>query len=174
MAVDVLEHHDGTVHEHANGEGDPGKAHHVEVPAEGIHENEGPDDADGYRRRHDDRGRKTPQKNQEHRDGEDSADEDVSFYETDGAVDVRTLVIDPIEIDTFLFQRIGVEPEDDLLDLIGKFQNIRVRFGFDTDGDARLRVMHHGDGACFVAEMHARDIRNADALLPGGGDDHVL
>ena len=55
-AVDVLEHDDRVVDEHADGEGQAGEADHVEGAAQQPEQHERPDDAGGDRERDDERG----------------------------------------------------------------------------------------------------------------------
>ena len=67
-AVDVLQHHDGVVHDHAHPHGDAAQRHHVQGQVEDIHQHENGEDTHGHGHRDGGRGPQPPQE-QEHHDG---------------------------------------------------------------------------------------------------------
>ena len=47
-AIDILQHHDGVVHDHAHAHGDAAQTHHVQSEVKDIHQDEHGQDADGH------------------------------------------------------------------------------------------------------------------------------
>ena len=91
--VDVLQHHDGGIHHHADGKGDAGQGYDVDGPTEGRHNDKGADDGnrDGQG---DDQGRHTRSEEKEQDEGrQGSADIDVLFDQVDGGFNVVGLVV---------------------------------------------------------------------------------
>ena len=70
VAVYVLEHDDGVVHQNAHGQGQPAKGYDVEVNVEEIHADEGGHHGDRYRQTDDERIPQIPEEVDEGEDGE--------------------------------------------------------------------------------------------------------
>ena len=96
MTVNVLDDDDRVVDQHTDGEGDPCQRDDVEVASEQVKEDEGPDDADRDRRGDDDGGAQAAQKHQQHADRQQATEEDVLLDLVDGAVDIETLIVNPL------------------------------------------------------------------------------
>ena len=55
MPVDVFQHHNRTVDQHPHGKSNAGQADYIQVASQQVHEKKRADNADGNRRRYNDR-----------------------------------------------------------------------------------------------------------------------
>ena len=165
QSVDVLQHDDGRIDDHAHGEGDAGERHDIERTPEHGHGNEGAHDGDGNRQRDDQRRPPGPQKQQQHDRGKRAADDDVLPHEPDGGQDVIGFVIDLLHDEALGRQQGYVKFGDGGahafhgLDDIGPGLALGVHHdgvgAEPADARARLRIAvgHFGN----VADRHAPD-----------------
>ena len=174
MAVNIFEHDDGAVNQHADRKRYPGQTDHVQVTPHQRHKNKGADDADRYGAGNDERGGKISQKNQQYNDSEGSTDEYILADQINGASNIGPLIIYPVELDLFRRQFFGVQALDHSFQSIGKLEDVSVRFRFDPDGNSFLSHMHHGSRQFFITEFNRRQIRHPNTLLTGGTNDDVF
>ena len=83
VGVDVFQHNDGVVDQHADGKGHARQADDVEGPAEDREQQEGADDADGNRHGNNQCRTDRPQEQQQRHDGEQAANDNVVLHQPD-------------------------------------------------------------------------------------------
>ncbi len=99
--VGVLHLHDGSVHEHADADGDPGEGHEVGVLPQAQHGNEGQGHGDGDRHDgHDGRGH-VPEENEDHEGNDDHLLDELVLHRVDGPFDELGAVVDRHHLDPF-------------------------------------------------------------------------
>ena len=97
VAPDVLDHHDGGVHHHADGEGQPAQAHQVRGEARRAHDDEAHEEGERQREDDDQRGAQLGEEEEEHQDDEDAALEQRVDHGLDAGLDERGAVVEDVE-----------------------------------------------------------------------------
>ena len=143
---DVLQNHDGVVHEHADGEGQPRHGQDVQGHVRLIHHGKGGDHADRNRRGHDGGAANVAQEKQQHKKGDGDSHQARRRQVAQGLVDELGLVEDRLEFDV---------RGRSALDL---GQRVRDRLCSADGVGARLLAHHHPDGGLAV------DLQNASIL----------
>ena len=128
-AEDVLENHDGVVHEHAHAQGQAAQGHEVQGEAAEVHEGEGGDHGDGDARGHDGGASDVPEKDEQDQDRQQAAVGQGRSHVRDGPLDVIGRVDDGNDVD---LREVPV----DLLELLkdGTRHGDRVGAGLLVDG----------------------------------------
>ena len=170
VAGDVLQHHDGVVHQHAHRQGDAAEAHDVQGDVEGVHQHEGGQhrDRDGHG---DDQGAAhVLQEEVEHDHREEGADDGRRLHFVDGRRDEGRLVVD-LQQPVVRGHVVG-ELLKPLVDGRRHRHGVRVAFLVQGDLDGLGALHAHDAVALLVALLHLRQVlqpQNAAALLEDDG-----
>ena len=187
-AVDVFEHDDGVIHDHADAHGDAAEAHHVERQVADVHQHEHREDAHGHGDR-DGHGRAAAAQEQpHHKRRKHDAEDDALERGVDGDVDVLAGDVGDGVVDGAVLRRQLLHRRDHRL---GGLDLVRAGALADLQHDAG-RTVHRGDGVAVgglegdvgdLAEAHRaagleRDVDVGDLIDRGelrvGGDGELL
>jgi hypothetical protein len=171
---DVLQHHDGVVHQHADAERYARERHHVDADVAQVHEAEGQQNR--QRDRHQDHARVlhvADEHPQDHRHQQGALPERADDV-ADGLADEDRLVGDDLHRHSFR-QDLPLEARYLVLDLLGGADRVRLRLLLDVDGHRGLLVQPSVAVGLQVEVAHLGDVAQADArALLGHGDRHLL
>ena len=126
--IDVLEHDDGCIHDHADGEGDAGQADDIQCPSERGHGDEGADDGNGNGQRYDEGGAPGPQEQHENQGRENAADDNVLLHQRNCGIHIERLIEHILEQQADIVERAGGQVVSHPADLIHHGQNVRTLF----------------------------------------------
>ncbi len=167
VAVDVLEHHDRVVDQHAGGQREPAKAHQVELDVAEEEQTEGDDDR--HRDGEADHQRAAPvaEKDEQHQDGQRPAQHQRLHQPLERRPHVRRIAVDEVVAEVVVVvrdhrQRLVERRRDDQGVRLGLLveQHRDHRGAAEQGGALRLldRVDHPGD----VGDAHRRPTGQAD------------
>ena len=97
MAVDVLEHDDGIVHESPNRQGQTSEGHDIDRMPRKVEQDEGTRDRNRDGQRNDQHRAKAAKKHQNHQTCQPSAKQHFMLYGGDGLADIAGLVEDQFQ-----------------------------------------------------------------------------
>ncbi len=159
VALDVLEHHDGVVEQHAHPEDDAGQRHHVELETEQPHEGEGDEIGEGDR---DPRQQHPPGVGEEEEDDDHGHDDGVA----QGVDHVRHAGGDQLALGVGDGE---LEPRILLLQLrqmaehgLDRRQRVAGEGALDVDADRRLAVAVERRQAFLDADVDVGDVPEVD------------
>ena len=169
QAVDVLQHDDGGIHHHADGEGDAGQGDDVDGPPHGRHGDERSDhrDRDGHA---DDQGRRArAQEQQQHQRRQGAADEDVLLHQVDGGIDVDGLVVDLGQLEAGVGKHRLVELGHRLAYAPHGLDDVGAGIALGVEGEPRLAEIAHGRRRLGVGNADLGDVAHGDPRHASGG-----
>jgi hypothetical protein len=147
--VDVLEHDDRVVDDHAHREGESRERDDVERPPRPSRTRNVPMTETGNTGRDDDRGPAVPQEQQQDENGQTAADEQVRRHEIARGEDVVRLVVDDLQLDVAALVE-AVQARDLGLQPLDHVDDVRAGPAQDAERDRRLAVLAEDEGALGV------------------------
>ena len=174
MAVDVLQHDDRVVHDHAAGKGHAGQADHVERAAEEEQAEEPSDETDRDGHGDDQRAGPAAQEEQQGQDGEDAADDDALQHELNCADDVVGLPVDREELESLRSHALLVELLHRLQHAVHDLEDVGARLLRHGHGQHRLALVEDLRVRLAVAQLGPPHVAQVDRHAVAHGDDDVL
>ena len=162
-AVDVLDHDDRIIHQHADRHRKAGKRDHVERHARKIHQHEREHHADGDRAERNERGPEIPQEQEEDDHGKQSAPQEARKDGIRDDINVVSLIHQRHERKPFIFLRKGIKLCTDV-----------VRNLCRSGGGLLLEGEHHAvvpvdaavQGGSVIRHKHVRHIPEVNGVHP--------
>ena len=170
VAVDVLHHHDGVVHQHAQGQDQAEQHHHVQGESHQLHDHERDQHGQRDRQPHERRG---AQAEEEQQDGhhQQQARNDVVLQAAHHAADFLRLVGGQLDHGSRGKRRPG--RGDHLSYGFGGFDDVLATALYHGQRDDRNAVQPREAVALLEAEVHLRHIAHVDGAAVAGLDDDV-
>ncbi|MNX81615.1 hypothetical protein D3C86_1133070 [compost metagenome] len=174
VAVRVLDHDDGGIHQDAHGDRHPAQAHDVAGDAELAHQDEAHQHRDGHRE-DDDESRADVEEEEQHHQADDDRLLDQRLFEgIDGALDEVRAVIGRMDAHArgqalLQLDQLRLDPVDDRLGVLA------VAHHDDAADDLALAVLVEDPAPRLGAQLDAPHVRDRHGDAAGGGlDDDLL
>ncbi len=171
MAVDVVDHDDRVVDQHADRQHQREEDHHVERHAGELHDDEGEQHGERNRRADEERVAQ-PHGEEEHDDHEHHAGQDVVLEIGHHDADVLRLVGEEGRLDAWRPGRL--EPLDLGLEPIGKLDDVRARALLHRERHRLAAVDARVGAALLEAVAHRGDVAHLDRALSDDFDHELL
>ena len=172
MAVDVLEHHDRVVDQHAGRQRQPAEAHQVQLDVAEVEQPEGDDDGDRDGETDHPGAAPVAEKDEQHQDGQHSAEHQGLHQPLERRPDVRRIAVDEVVAKVRV---VGRDHRQRLVQRLRDQQGVGLRLLVDEHGDDRaaaeqgrpLGLLDRVDDPGDVGDPHRRPAGQTDV---GRGD----
>ena len=169
VADDVLEHHDGVVHDEAHGERQRHQREVVDRVAQHVHDHERADDGHGQRQARDDRRRDVPQEEEDDEDDEGDGEEQGELHVVHRVADRDRAVVEDVEVHRG--GELGLEHGEDLPDRVHHLDGVGAGLALDGEDDRPVVVVPARDLVVLHAVDDAPELLEADRRAVAVGDD---